>query len=161
MLKSFLRYRYKTLLILISATSAITSIFLITALGNGIINMYASMLKTDGDIIIMQKGVADTFFSDVNRTLLDPIADISGVDSAQGVMVGAGAIGIVPIAGIYGVTQNRLSNYKLIDGRYPKDGEVILGDSIASMLKHPKIVELLGSEFEVSGTLYSYIEALV
>jgi len=108
MFKSFLRYKYKTLLILVSATAAIASIFLITALGNGIISMYASMLKTDGDIIVMQKGVADTFFSDINRSLIVPIAKISGVKSAQGVIVGAGAIDTVPIAGIYGVTKNRL-----------------------------------------------------
>jgi len=157
MFKSFLRYKYKTLLILISATSAIASIFLITALGNGIISMYASMLKTDGDIIVMQKGVADTFFSDVNRTLLEPLSHISGVASAQGVIVGAGAIGTVPIAGIYGVTHNRLSNYKLIKGDYPKESEVILGDSIASMLKHPQSIELLGTTFMVSGVYESPI----
>lgn len=157
MFKSFLRYRYKTILILISATSAIASIFLITALGNGIISMYASMLKTDGDIIVMQKGVADTFFSDVNRTLLEPISNISGVASAQGVIVGAGAIGVVPIAGIYGVTQDRLPNYTLTNGHYPKDGEVILGGSIAMLLDHPKTIELLGTTFTVSGVYKSEI----
>lgn len=157
MFKSFLRYKYKTLLILISATSAIASIFLITALGNGIINMYASMLKTDGDIIVMQKGVADTFFSDVNRSQLEPISNISGVASAQGVIVGAGAIGRVPIAGIYGVTQNRLPNYTLIKGNYPNRGQVMLGDSIASMLNHPQSVELLGITFTVSGVYESEI----
>ena len=157
MFKSFLRYKYKTLLIMISATSAIASIFLITALGNGIINMYASMLKTEGDIIVMQRGVADTFFSDVNRSLLDPIAKLDGVASSQGVIVGAGAIGIVPIAGIYGVTQNRMPNYTLTDGEYPRSGEVILGESIASILHHPRSIELLGSSFQVSGQYKSEI----
>lgn len=157
MFKSFIRYKYKTILILISATSAIASIFLITALGNGIISMYANMLKTKGDIIVMQRGVADTFFSDVNRTLIDPISQIKGVSSAQGVIVGAGAIDIVPIAGIYGVTENRMENYTLISGRYPQEGEVILGDSIASMLKNPTSIELLGKPFQVSGVYQSEI----
>ncbi len=157
MFKSFWRYKYKTLLILISATSAIASIFLITALGNGIISMYANMLKTDGDIIVMQKGVADTFFSDVDRTLLEPISEIKGVSSAQGVIVGAGAIDIVPIAGIYGVTQNRMENYTLTTGTYPAEGEVVLGDNIASMLHHPKSIELLGTSFQVSGIYKSEI----
>jgi len=157
MFKSFLRYKYKTLLIFISATSAIASIFLITALGNGIISMYASMLKTDGDIIVMQRGVADTFFSDVNLSLLDPISKLDGVTSAQGVIVGAGSIDIVPIAGIYGVTKNRMSNYLLTEGSYPKDGEVILGESIATILNHPKNIELMGSPFEVSGIYKSNI----
>ncbi|KYJ85846.1 ABC transporter permease [Sulfurovum riftiae] len=158
MFKSFLRYRYKTLLILVSATSAIASIFLITALGNGIISMYASMLKTDGDIIVMQKGVADTFFSDINRSLLVPIAKIPGVKSAQGVIVGAGAIDSVPIAGIYGVTKNRLDNYTLTEGHYPqKEGEVIVGESIASILKNPEEITLMGEPFRVSGIYKSDI----
>lgn len=157
MFKSFLRYKYKTLLIMISATSAIASIFLITALGNGIIGMYANMIKTKGDIIVMQRGVADTFFSDVNRTLLDPISKIKGVSSAQGVIVGAGAIDVVPIAGIYGVTQNRMENYTLTAGAYPSEGEVILGDSISSILDHPASIELLGSSFQVSGIYQSEI----
>lgn len=142
---------------MISATSAIASIFLITALGNGIISMYASMLKTEGDIIVTQRGVADTFFSDVNRTLLDPISKIEGVSSAQAVIVGAGAIDIVPIAGIYGVTENRFSNYTLVKGNYPKKGEVVLGDTIASILHHPETIDLLGTSFHVSGVYKSQI----
>ncbi len=157
MFKSFLKYRYKTSLILISATAAIASIFLITALGNGIISMYASMLKTDGDIIVMQKGVADTFFSDVDRSLIDPISKIEGVKEAQGVIVGVGAIGAVPIAGIYGVTQNRLSNYTLSQGSYPKEGEVMVGDTVASILKRPEVITLLGTDFQVSGIYESDI----
>ncbi len=157
MFKSFLKYKYKTSLILISATAAIASIFLITALGNGIISMYASMLKTDGDIIVMQKGVADTFFSDVDRALLEPISQINGVKEAQGVIVGAGAIGAVPIAGIYGVTQNRMENYHLIQGAYPNEGEVMLGDTVASILKQPEVLSLLGKEFQVSGIYQSDI----
>ena len=157
MFKSFLRYKYKTLLILISAVAAIASIFLITALGNGIISMYASMLKTDGDIIVMQKGVADTFFSDINRSLLAPISKLKGVATAQGVIVGAGAIESIPIAGIYGVTDNRMSNYHLTSGHYPKGIEVMIGESIATILDHPKQILLMGKTFQVSGIYQSDI----
>lgn len=157
MFRSFLRYKYKTALILLSATSAIASIFLITALSNGIIGMYSDMLKTDGDIIVMQRGVADTFFSDVDRTLIKPIAQIDGVASAQGVIVGAGAIDIVPIAGIYGVTQDRMAGYQLVNGTYPQRSEVMLGENIDSILDHPKAITLLGKDFNVSGTYKSEI----
>ncbi len=157
MFKSFLRYRYKTLLILISAVSAIASTFLITALGNGIIEMYASMLRSDGDIIVTQKGVADTFFSDVNLSIAEPISKMANIESVQGIIVGAGAIDVVPIAGIYGITPNRMPNYKLLRGSYPKGGEVVLGESIDSILKHPESVELLGSKFTVSGVYASDI----
>lgn len=120
--------------------------------------MYASMLKTDGDIIVMQKGVADTFFSDINRSLLEPISKTEGVKSAQGVIVGAGAIDKVPIAGIYGVTPNRFKNYRLQEGHYPdKEGDVMIGESIASILHHPEKITLLGKTFHVSGIYKSGI----
>jgi len=157
MFKSFLRYKYKTALILLSATSAIASIFLITALSNGIIGMYADMLKTDGDIIVMQRGVADTFFSDVDRKLMASITQIKGVASAQGVIVGAGAIDVVPIAGIYGVTRNRMQNYQLEQGSYPQRDEVMLGRNIDAILEHPQHITLLGNDFKVSGTYASDI----
>jgi len=157
MFKSLLRYRYKTLLILISSVSAIASIFLITALANGIISMYAQMLRTDGDIIITQKGVADTFFSDVNRSLIADVKNINGVKDVSGVVVGAGAIGPVPIAGIYGVTENRMKSYGLSRGSYPKRGEVMLGSAIASTLGDVESVELMGEWFRISGVYRSDI----
>ena len=158
MFKSLIYYRYKTILILVSAISSITSIFLITAISNGIVDMYSDMLKTDGDIIVTQKGVADTFFSDVDRGLLESIQIIDGVKSAQGVIVGAGSIGIVPIAGIYGVTENRMQVYKLTSGAYPKtDSEILLGKNIDSILKSPKRVNVFGQDFEVSGVYESEI----
>jgi len=157
MFRSFLRYKYKTALILISAVSAISSIFLITALSNGIITMYADMLKTDGDIIVTQKGVADTFFSDVNRSLMEPIAALEGIRSVQGIIVGAGSIGIVPIAGIYGVTSNRMENYALTRGRYPAATEVMLGKNINSLLGSPAKVKIFGKPYAVSGVYESEI----
>ncbi|WP_201352870.1 ABC transporter permease [Hydrogenimonas urashimensis] len=157
MFKSYLRYKTKTSLILLSAVSAIASIFMITALGNGIIDMYASMLRTDGDLIVMQKGVADTFFSDVNRSLIAPISKIDRIRSVQGVIVGAGAIDSVPIAGIYGVTQNRFKNYALKSGRYPKEKEAIIGESIANLLDNPRQIHLMGQPFKVSGIYHSDI----
>jgi ABC-type antimicrobial peptide transport system permease subunit len=158
MFRSILKYRYKSALIILSATAAIASIFMITSLGNGIIRMYADMIRTDGDIIVMQKGVADTFFSDVNRSLIAPISRIEGVRSVQGVIVGAGKIDTVPIAGIYGVTPNRYANYHLISGRYPKQpGEVMLGESIQMLLNDPDAISLFGKRFAVTGVYRSQI----
>lgn len=158
MFRSLLHYRYKTLLIMLSATAAITSTFLITALSNGIVQMYAQMLRTDGDIIVMQKGVADTFFSDVNLSLGRSIALLDGVRSVEGVIVGAGKIDTVPIAGIYGVTPNRYANYALSSGRYPKKpAEVMIGESINMLLVDPKQITLFGKTFHVTGVYHSDI----
>jgi len=158
MFKALLYYRFKTILILVSAVTAITSIFLITALSAGIVTMYSDMLRTDGDIIITQKGVADTFFSDVNRSLLPQIKKIKAVKDAAAVIVGAGAIGVVPIAGIYGVSKNRFSLYSLHHGTYPqKDAEVMLGSKIDAILNHPKEIKLFNKPFHVSGVYESKI----
>ena len=158
MFKSLLYYRYKTALILISAITAIASIFLITSLSGGIVTMYSDMLKTDGDIIITQKGVADTFFSDVNRELASEIENISGVKGVYGVIVGAGAIGSLPIAGIYGVTQNRMPLYQLTKGHYPKNlHEVMIGEKINVVLGYPKEITLFNQKFRVTGVFKSEI----
>lgn len=158
MFKALFYYRYKSLLILLSAVTAITSIFLITSLSRGIVTMYSDMLQTDGDIIITQKGVADTFFSDVNQSLMPSIANIDGVKSVQGVIVGAGAIESIPIAGIYGVTSNRMSIYHLLHGRYPNNNqEVIIGEKIDTILNHPKTISMFNEIFNVSGVFKSEI----
>jgi len=159
MFKALLYYRYKSILILLSAVTAITSIFLITSLSRGIVTMYSDMLQTDGDIIITQKGVADTFFSDVNQSLMPSIANIDGIKSVQGIIVGAGAIESIPIAGIYGVTSNRMSIYHLLHGRYPNNnnGEVIIGEKIDTILNHPKTISMFNETFSVSGVFKSEI----
>lgn len=158
MFKSLIFYKYKTILILISAITAISSIFLITSLSGGIVTMYSNMLRSDGDIIITQKGVADTFFSDVNRTIIPQIRDISGVKDVYGVIVGAGAIGTLPIAGIYGVTDNRMGTYKLLDGSYPKNiYDVMIGKKIDTILNHPKEITIFNKKFRVVGIFKSDI----
>jgi len=158
MFKSLLYYRYKTALILLSAVTAIGSIFLITSLSGGIVTMYSQMLKTDGDIIVTQKGVADTFFSDVNRTFMPNIEKIVGVKRVDGVIVGAGAIGSLPIAGIYGVTQSRFPIYPLMSGVYPQGSdEVMVGEKINTVLGSPSEVTIFNQTFKVSGVFKSEI----
>ena len=50
-MKALLANKLKTLLIYLSLIFSIVSIFLISSISNGIITMYSSMLKSDGDII--------------------------------------------------------------------------------------------------------------
>ena len=157
MFKALLHYKYKTIMLLASSTASIIAMFLITAIANGIISMYTSMLKNDSDLIIMQKGVADTFFSNVSTSLIKKIKKLHNVNSVQGVIVGAGAIESIPIAGIYGFTDNRIKKYHLLKGKYPKNKEVIIGETINKLLHNPKFVTLMGYKFHVSGVYESPI----
>ncbi len=61
-IKALSANRLKTLLIYLSLTFSISAIFLITSISNGVISMYSSILKSDGDIIVTQAKISDTFF---------------------------------------------------------------------------------------------------
>lgn len=156
-LKALAKNRFKTALIFVSMSVSISAIFLISAISGGVVRMYSQMLKTDGDIIVTQKGIADTFFSDINRSDLDVIANMEGVKEAGAMILGAAPVEPLPIVGIYGVSQNRLHGYRLKQGEIPKEGEVMLGSKIYETLKHPETILLSKKVFHVSGVFQSKI----
>ena len=156
-LKALSKNRFKTLLIFLSMSVSVSAIFLISAIAGGVVSMYSSMPKTDGDVIVTQKGIADTFFSDINRSLLVPIASIGGVREAGALILGAAPVDPLPIVGIYGVSPNRFKSYPLKSGSYPKEGEVMLGSKIYETLKHPETILLSKERFRVSGVFQSKI----
>ncbi len=156
-LKALRKNRFKTALIFISMTVSISAIFLISAISGGVVSMYSSMLKTDGDIIVTQKGIADTFFSDINRSLTQSISSMNGVKEVGALILGAAPVDPLPIVGIYGVSENRFKSYPLTQGMVPNAGEVMLGSKIYETLKHPKTITLSKKVFAVSGVFKSKI----
>jgi len=138
LLKALRKNRFKTALIFMSMTVSISAIFLIGAISSGVVGMYSTMLKTDGDIIVTQKGIADTFFSDINRSLEAKIINIEGVKELNSLIFGAAPVNNLPIVAIYGVSENRFDNYNLISGTHPKKDEVLMGEKIYKMLNSPK-----------------------
>ena len=153
-LKALSKNKFKSLLIFTSITIAVMAIFLISSVSQGIIGMYSKMIKTDGDIIITQKGIADTFFSNVDIDVIKKIVKINGVKSSYAMIVGASPVGNMPIAGIYGTTKNHMSHYKLTDGVYPNKGEVILGSNLASQIDSDE-VKIGAKTFKITGTFSS------
>lgn len=155
-LKALKKNRFKSLLIFSSITIAVMAIFLISSVSQGIIGMYSKMIKTDGDIIITQKGMADTFFSNVDIKLLDKIDSIDGVKSSYAMIVGASPVGKIPIAGVYGTTKNHFTHYELIEGSYPKINEVILGSNIKKQIKKD-VLKIGNKKFKISGIFQSEV----
>lgn len=155
--KALKRHRFKTFLMYLSITVAITAIFMITSVSRGIIGMYSTMLKSDGDIIVTQAKIADTFFSDVKRSLQSNIANLQGVKKVYALILGASPINELPIAAIYGVSDNRFKNYTLIQGVYPKKDEVILSKNINARLHAPSSVVISNKTYHVSGVFESGI----
>ena len=149
-LKALSKNPFKSLLIFSSITIAVMAIFLISSVSQGIIGMYSQMIKTDGDIIITQKGISDTFFSNVDVSIMKDIDLMSDVESSYAMIVGASQVAHIPIVGIYGVSDNHFSHYKLTNGRYPKSGEVILGKNISNQIQ-TQTVKIGSKTFKIAG----------
>lgn len=156
-IKALMASRLKTILIFLSLVFSIISIFLISAISNGIINMYSTMLKTNGEIIITQAKISDTFFSNVDINLINKIEKIDGVKEVSALIVGASPSEEFPIIAVYGSTKNRFSNYHLISGKYPNSGEIIVGKTIYEQLYNKKQIDISNKIFKVSGVFESDI----
>ncbi|MDZ7817999.1 MAG: ABC transporter permease [Aliarcobacter sp.] len=156
-LKALFANKLKTSLIYLSLIFSIISIFLISSISNGIITMYSSMLKSDGDIIITQANISDTFFSNVNINLIEKINKIPNVIESSALIVGASPVEKLPIVAIYGASQNRFKNYKLEIGTYPKQNEVIVGKSIYEQLSNKNKIQIANKDFKISGVFKSEI----
>ncbi|QKF66251.1 ABC transporter, permease protein [Arcobacter venerupis] len=155
--KALMANKLKTILIYLSLIFSIISIFLISSISNGIITMYSSMLKSDGDIIITQAKISDTFFSNVNINLIERINQIKDVKESSALIVGASPVEKLPIVAIYGASDNRFKNYKLIEGNYPSKGEVIVGKSIFEQLLNKNEIQIANKSFKISGVFKSEI----
>lgn len=155
--KALMANKLKTILIYLSLIFSIVSIFLISSISNGIITMYSSMLKSDGDIIITQAKISDTFFSNVNINLIEKINQIKDVKESSALIVGASPVEKLPIVAIYGASDNRFKNYKLIEGKYPLKGEVIVGKSIFEQLINKNEIQIANKSFKISGVFKSEI----
>lgn len=119
--------------------------------------MYSTLLKSDGDIIITQAKISDTFFSNVNIDLIEKINQLTGIQETSALIVGASPVENLPIVAIYGLTQNRFKKYELILGNYPKENEVIIGNSIYEQLNNKKEIQIANKIFQVSGVFKSDI----
>ena len=156
-LKALFANKLKTILIYLSLIFSIISIFLISSISNGIITMYSSMLKSDGDIIITQANISDTFFSNVNIDLIEKINKIPDILESSALIVGASPVEKLPIVAIYGASFNRFKNYKLETGNYPKQNEVIVGKSIYEQLTNKDEIQIANKSFKISGVFKSEI----
>ena len=156
-LKAMRANRVKTALIYISLVVTISAIFLISAISHGVISMYSNILQSSGDIIVTQKNISDTFFSNVDTRLMSKIEKIAGVKRVSAIIVGASPVESLPIVAIYGVSKNLYSRYKLTSGHYPKSGEVLVGASIYKSLTNKKELDIANKTFLLSGVFHSEI----
>lgn len=155
--KALFANKLKTFLIVLSLIFSIVSIFLISSISNGVISMYSTLLKSDGDIIVTQAKISDTFFSNVNINLIERINNLKDIKDTSAMIVGASPVEKLPIIAVYGVTQNRFKNYTLTQGKYPSQNEVIIGKSILEQLINKNEIQIANKSFKISGVFKSEI----
>ncbi len=160
----------RSLLVFLSLTVSITAVFLISAVAHGIVSSYSTILRSDGDLIVTQARIADTFFSDVDTALIPRISKLPGVSKVTAMIVGASPVGSLPIVAVYGLSPGRMSRYKILAGDYPKKGEAMVGQGIAGRFtgstlsigdRKFRISGVFGSEtgFESGGVILSLEDA--
>lgn len=155
--KALIANKLKTFLIFLSFTFSITAIFLISSIATGIITMYSTILKSDGDILVTQKNISDTFFSNVDTKLIPQIQSLDGITKVSALIFGASPVEKLPIVAIYGSSVNRFNNYKLISGSYPQTTQAIIGSSIYNQLKNKNTITIGTHTFTISGVYKSEI----
>ncbi|AXX94286.1 ABC transporter permease [Arcobacter ellisii] len=155
--KALFANKLKTFLIILSLIFSIVSIFLISSISNGVISMYSTLIKSDGDIIVTQAKISDTFFSNVNINLVEKINNLKDIKDTSAMIVGASPVEKLPIVAVYGVTKNRFKNYTLIAGNYPSKNEVIIGKSILEQLFNKNEIQIANKSFKISGVFKSEI----
>lgn len=119
--------------------------------------MYSTLIKSDGDIIVTQAKISDTFFSNVNINLVEKINNLKDIKDTSAMIVGASPVEKLPIVAVYGVTKNRFKNYTLIAGNYPSKNEVIIGKSILEQLFNKNEIQIANKSFKISGVFKSEI----
>ena len=155
--KALFANKLKTFLIVLSLIFSIVSIFLISSISNGVISMYSTLLKSDGDIIVTQAKISDTFFSNVNINLIEQINNLKDIKDTSAMIVGASPVEKLPIIAVYGVTQNRFKNYTLTQGKYPSQNEVMIGKSIFEQLINKNEIQIANKSFKISAVFKSEI----
>ncbi|WP_292662232.1 ABC transporter permease [Nitratifractor sp.] len=154
-LKALQANRMRSLLIFLSLTVSVTAVFLISAVAHGIVSSYSTILRSDGDLIVTQAKISDTFFSDVDTALIPRIARIPGVRRVTAMIVGASPAGKLPIVAVYGLSGERMKNYRLLSGHYPKRGEVLVGRGIAGRFGSENRLQIGDRKFRISGVFGS------
>jgi len=144
----------RSFLVFTSLTVSVLAVFLISAVAHGIVSSYSTILRSDGDLIVTQAKISDTFFSDVDTALIPKISQLPGVAKVSAMIVGASPVEELPIVAVYGLSPGRMSHYRILSGHYPGAGEAMIGQGIAGRLKKPTL-SIGDRRFKISGVFGS------
>lgn len=156
--KNVLRQKVRTLLTMLGISIGIATIIMLGAVAAGVQTTFDSLMDTgEADFIIAQANAADLTFSVIEQRYAEEIAQIPGVKTVNGSLMGMVQTQGLPFFSVFGVESGSqlLTDEDLIAGKLfnPDGDEVVLG-RIASLnlgLGIGDTIELYGKSLTVTG----------
>jgi ABC-type antimicrobial peptide transport system permease subunit len=138
-LGNLLRRRTRTFLTVLGVAIGVAAVVSMSAMAEGFINSYTTMLSSSGaDVIVAQKDAGDILFSAVDDTVGPQLVSLAGVDKVSGVTVNMVTTPDVPYFIIFGLDPSEfgLAHYRVVEGeavRGPR--QMLLGRTAARSFK--------------------------
>lgn len=153
--KSLWRRRVRSLLTMLGVSIGVAAVVVLGAMAEGLAQGYAGMTG-DTDLLVMQANVYDITLSALDEDLGPRIAQLPGVRSVSGVVVGLVALEKVPYFFVSGHDPEGVSirHFRIVQGnRLMRPGQMLLGRQAATNLKKSigDVVRLFSKPFSVVG----------
>lgn len=156
--KNVFRHKVRTLLTMLGISIGIATIIMLGAVADGVTTSFDSLMGSGGaDFIVAQANAADLAFSVIEQSYAEKIAQIPGVKSVSGSLMGMVQTQGIPFFIVFGIEPGSelLTDEALTSGRLflPDSDEAVLG-RIAALnlgLGIGDTIEIYGRSLTVTG----------
>ncbi|MDW8072383.1 MAG: ABC transporter permease [Anaerolineae bacterium] len=153
--RSLWRRRARSFLTILGVAIGVAAVVVLGAMAEGLAQGYAGM-ASDTDLLVMQANVYDITLSALEEDLGSRIAQLPGVRSVSGVIVGLVALEKVPYFFVNGhdPESTSIQRFRIVQGnRLIRPGQMLLGRQAAANLEKSvgDTVRLFGRPFIVVG----------
>jgi ABC-type antimicrobial peptide transport system permease subunit len=154
--KNLLRRKTRTFLTLIGIAIGVAAVVALSAIAEGFINSYTTILTSSGaDVIVAQEDAADIILSAVDDSVGPQVAAMAGVSKVAGMMIGVVTMPDVPYFIVFGLdsTEFAMQHYKVVEGR-PIMGmrQALLGRAASKSFK-----KNVGDNFKIQEVSYRVV----
>lgn len=135
------RHRVRTVIGAAGIALGVATMLSVVGLLGGAVKMFERILRSDAEMVVFEKNVSDLFFSNVDVTIADELAEQPFVKSVQPVLFSIVATPDRPVVTCFGIRpeDGRLRKGTWLQGaaenfRHDSDG-IVLGERAADFLK--------------------------
>ena len=152
-LRNLLRRKTRTLLTLIGIAIGVAAVVALSAMAEGFINSYSTILTSSGaDVIVSQGDAADIILSAVDDSVGAQLAVVPGVSKISGVMLGLVTTPDVPYFVVFGLDPKEfgMAHFKVVEGTaITGQRQMLLGKTAAKNFK-----KKIGDNYKIEETSF-------